>query len=308
MALSQDKRIGADIGGSSLKIAAVSKDKIIEKRIVKITSKTKKDKIVAELCKNAYELCKKHGAEKIGIACAGLITKEGKIRFSPNLKILNDVNLKKEVEDCFKNFEIKVINDVNAHAVAEKKFGKAKNFKSFIILALGTGVGGSLFIDDKLYLGMHGFAGEIGHSKVFVDIEKELLLKCECSAYNCLETFAGARYISRRAKKIFGRKISSEELFYLAEKGNEKAIKIFEISGKAIGMAIANLANALDITNFIISGGVSRAGKFIINPAKKEFKKHALKEIRERTKILLSRFKEDAGIIGAANAFDIKTL
>ena len=308
MATFKARAIGIDIGGSSLKLAAVSEEKIIEKRAVKISRKTKKEEIIESLHKNASELCDKYGIDRLGIACAGLISRQGIVVFSPNLKMLNNVNFKREAEKHFENFKIMVLNDVNAHAIAEKKFGKARNLKSFALIALGTGVGGSMFIDDKLYLGLHGFAGEIGHSKVFLNIDKELLLKCECSAYNCLETFAGAKYIERRAKKIFGRRITAKELYAISEKGNKDAAKIFDIAGKALGIAMANLANIFDITNFIISGGVSNAAKFIIPGAKKEFKKHALRGIREKAKILVSRFREDAGIIGAANAFDIKTL
>lgn len=305
-----EKRIGIDIGGSSLKFGVVSRDRIIEKISLKINEKSKKESIIEELCNNALKLCEKHGIRKISIACAGLISRKGLIEFSPNLKMLNSFDLKNEVQSCFgDNFNVIILNDVNAHAIAEKKFGKAREFNDFVLIALGTGVGGGIFIDNKLYLGMHGFAGELGHSKVFLEnLERKHKLRCECGAYNCLETFSGARYIAKRAEKIFKRRISSEEVYLLAKRGDKRAIEIFEISGRALGMAIANIANSMDITNFIISGGVSRAGKFIILPAKKEFKKHALKGIKEKTKIMLSRFKEDAGIIGAANAFDVKIL
>jgi len=277
-------KLGIDIGGTFVKIGAVQNEKVIKKEILKV----ERTNLIKDVLSSVSKFQMTYEISGIGIACAGLIDKKGVVRYSPNLPELNKVNLK-EIAERKLGKKVNVINDANAQAIAEKKFGAGRKFKNFAYLTIGTGVGGAIILENKLYSGSHGFAGEFGHIKIADKGEK-----CNCGAYGCLESLIGANYIFKK-HDMTTKKIAEE-----AEKGDKNAIGIFAEMGKYLGIGLAIIANALDVEAIIIGGGVSKAGELLLGPARKEFKKSALPMIRDEVKILSSKLGEDAGIIGAS--------
>jgi len=286
-------KLGIDIGGSFVKMGVVENGRLIKKESLEI--KKIRANLISGLSGAVSSLTGKFEINGIGIACAGLIDKKGIVRYSPNLPELNGLNLKSIMQKKLGK-KVRAANDVNAQALGEKKFGAGKKFRHFAFIAIGSGVGGAIVANGKIYPGAHGFAGEFGHMKLAEKGEK-----CNCGASGCLESFVGASYVVRRASsKIKGRNLSMKLIAELAKKGDKEAIKIFSEMGKYLGTAIANIANALDVEAVIVGGGVSNAGNILFGPARKEFRKNALPVIRDEVKILPSKLGEYAGVIGAS--------
>lgn len=270
--------LGIDIGGSSLKVVLREKEKILKKEVFELPKKQKK---FLDLLEKIYKnFSQKRIVEKIGIAIAGILDKKReKLVRAPNLNFLEGIKIKELIEKKLKR-KVFIENDVNCFGLAEKFWGKAKNFDYFLCVVLGSGIGGAIFVNEKLILGENGGAGEIGH--IFLDIKNKL----------DFEDLASDKFLKRKLRK------NSFQTKILAEKRNKKAIKIFEELGKNLGLGIVNLIHIFDPQAIILGGGVTLAKKF--------FEKEMRKTIREfiisksyKTKILFSNLGRFGGALGA---------
>ena len=142
--------------------------------------------------------------------------------------------------------------------------------ENFVLLTLGTGVGGAIVIGGKLYIGM-GNAGELGH----VTIDKDGYA-CHCGNRGCLEEYVSSRGFERLTKRHFGKKMAPKELYELAVKGNKKAKKIYEEIGKYLGIGLATISNILNPEAIFFTGKISMSGLLLIGPAEKEMRKRIL--------------------------------
>ncbi len=190
---------------------------------------------------------------------------------------------------------VELDNDVNAMTLGEFVFGAGKGCDNLVCVTLGTGIGGGIIIDGKLYRGGSMAAGEIGHMPI-----NEIGPKCNCGGLACLERYIGNRYILDRTKKAFGGNIKLETVTDLAKKGNKKAIKIWTDVAKKLGVALAGVVNLLNPDRIVIGGGISNAGGLILTPLKKEIKMRAMKGQAAHVKIVLAKLRGDAGIIGSS--------
>jgi len=233
--------------------------------------------------------------EKIGIGIAGPIDFEKQAVLNPpNLIALKGLRLGRMVQD---KFRIKTIieHDVNCFVLAEAIQGAGENYKSIFGITLGTGVGGGMVIDKKIYRGAHGSSGEVGH----ITIEKNGR-QCKCGNKGCLEPYICDAGIKQTAQQIFKKQIDSLRIFDdLAKKGDKRAIKLYETVGKYLGIGLANIVDTINPGVIVVGGGIMRAGKFILEPAKKEMKKNILSQGAKKTKILKSKLGKFAGAIGA---------
>ena len=287
--------IGIDIGASNIKFVLMDKTRILKKHKI-ATPKTKKELIEA-LKSNIRGISASIGISKIagiGIGVLGPIDRKScKIINPPNLKILENCEICKILRKDFKT-RIKIENDANCFAFAEAKMGAGKRANIVLGITLGSGVGGGLIIENKIYHGAFGSAGEIGHMAINFDG-----LKCGCGSVGCFEAYASQKYISARTK------ISASELDKLAKKGNKAAKEIWEDFGKNLGIGIANLVNILDPEIVVVGGGFSQAGEFILKPARDEAKKRILSPLsRKNVKIKKSKLGDFAGAIGACLMLD----
>ena len=288
--------IGLDVGGTNIKGVLMNGGKTIAK--IKVATKSRTDKkVLINQIFDCISNLKGKGLkiEKIGIGIAGPVDFEKQAVLNPpNLIALKGLKLGKMVQD---KFRIKTIieHDVNCFVLAEAIQGAGENYKSIFGITLGTGVGGGMVIDKKIYRGAHGSSGEIGH----MTIEKNGR-KCKCGNKGCLEPYICDAGIKQTAQQIFKKQIDSLRVFDdLAKKGDKRAIKLYAIIGKYLGIGLANVVDMINPEVIVVGGGIMRAGKFILEPAKKEMRKNILSQSAKKTKVFKSKLGKFAGAIGA---------
>ena len=274
--------IGLDIGGTKIEAIFWSAGKIARFEKI-ITPKTKH-----VFLEKIFQLIRRVAAGKniagIGIASAGAIDHTaGKILNSPNLKFLNGLRLGDVVGRKFSK-PTKLENDANCFLLAEWFFGQAKNKKNVIGLTIGTGVGGAVLIDGKLLRGTHGAAGELGHILISYTKHETLTLENAISSH-------GFRRLG-----VLHPKAAQDE----AERGDKKASAVYHQVGCYLGAGLASLVNIFDPELVVIGGGVARAGKLLLDPAKTEMKKYTLLPGSKLPSIKISKL-EHAGALGAVS-------
>ena len=287
------KTLGVDIGGTNIKYGVVENNIIIYNNSTKSEVAKGKQFLIGKIV-SIIENCKKnYNIKSIGIGIAGLVDyQRGFVFESPNLPEWEGVNLKNELKIV--NLPISIDNDANCFALGEYLLRKDKKIKNLIGITLGTGIGGSLILDGKIYRGSNGFAGEIGHIKVEPDGRK-----CNCGQNGCLEAYSSGFAIEKKSKEIFGEKIAVSSLYQMALKGNRKAIEIFKDAFEKLGIVCAGLIDLLNPDIIVFGGGLSNMREFLLIPLKKLIQKNCYKKLYEKVRIEVSQSDIDSGIIGA---------
>ncbi|MFH0926908.1 MAG: ROK family protein [bacterium] len=305
--------IGIDLGGTNLRIALITdKGEILKKNNYSICEDRTVATVVSKLIHGIQKLIEDSHLDLnyiagIGIGAPGIIDiDKGVIISSPNLSDWKKVPLRKIITE---KFTTKVIleNDANAAAYGEWWMGQKKEPNSLICITLGTGVGGGIILDKKIWHGADGTAGEIGH--MTIDINGPL---CSCGNNGCLEVFASATGIVSRTLKALAKykesilnqtekeKLTSADVYEAAVKGDRLAQSIMRKTGEYLGVGLANLVNLLNVEAIVIAGGVTKAGDLILKPALEEMKKRAFCVPSERVKVAFAELADNAGVIGAA--------
>ncbi len=308
-----DNVIGIDIGGTNLRGALVDSEGNILKR-AKILSEADQgiDKLIENLTSFIANISKGEKVANIGLGIPGIIdSKTGIITQAPNIMNVNDYPLRSVLnEKLGSDLNVVIENDANSAAVGEWWMGSAKAVNSMIMITLGTGVGGGIVLDGKLWTGADGMAGEIGH----ITIYPEGAL-CNCGNYGCLESYASARAIRRMVKEGLEDKHLNTVLRETTENahiediprivmeaataGDKFSLRIWKEVGTALGIGIADLVNLLNIEMVVIGGGVSNAWDLFINTTIEEAKKRAFRAPMQRAEIKKGLLKDDAGILGS---------
>ena len=286
------KTIGIDIGGTKIQGLSLENGKVLKKINLPLPENSK------ELINSINSIKKKvdpdNKIDKIGIGVPGSIErKTGRIFMSPNISFLKNYPLKKELEKHMKA-KIKIENDVNCIALAESIYGLGKSKKNLIIVAIGTGIGGGLILNKKLYIGKSN-AGEFGHIPIYPDGKK-----CSCGSQGCLEEYAGGKVIKDLVKNTSLSNKTPKEIEILAREKNKEAISIYESIGKMLGIGLSSIILILDPEIIILSGSLSNASDLFLPTLKKELKKRVYFQIPN---IKISKMK-DKTAIGAALLFD----
>jgi glucokinase len=216
------------------------------------------------------------------------------VHFFPNIPGWKEVALKKILEKKLK-LRVFIDNDANLMGLGEVRLGAARGLKHVVGLTLGTGVGGGIIIDGKLYRGCSFSAGEAGHMAL-----NETGPRCKCGGEACLEAYIGNRVILKEAKKIFRRNISLEELSRLAHEGNKKAKAIWSKAGRHLGIALTNIVNLLNPDAIVIGGGVAGAGRILFDEVRRTVAQRAMDVAAKSCKILKATLGNNAGLFGAA--------
>ena len=294
-------KVGIDLGATRIKMALVDRSgRVSHRREIDTPFNAKRSQIIDSLVDNIAYILKTSSTNKkdvagIGIGVPGPVdSKKGIVRYFPNIKGWNNVPLKAILE---RRLGLKVVldNDVNAMTLAEHKFGAGRGAVNLICITLGTGVGGGIIIDGRLYRGSTMCAGEIGHIPI-----NEKGPRCNCRGIACLERYVGNRYVLGRARKILGKAITLERIDGLAKEGNKKALGIWQDVGSKLGVALTGTVNLLNPDMIIVGGGVSKAGELILTPMRKTIKARAMKDQAKHVKIVRARLGGNAGIIGAS--------
>lgn len=296
--------IAIDIGGTNIRAALVNSLGEVKLKIKESTG-TKPLNVIYKLIDSLFS---KHTKQicGIGIAVAGIINKNtGIILRSPNISGLTGVNLEADIKSKYKTC-VAIENDANAAAYGEKCIGVGKDFKNFVMLTLGTGIGGGIIIDNKLL----SIAAEIGHMSIRADGQA-----CACGNVGCLESYASANAIIGNAiseiekgtssilKGMYNGnfyKITAEDIYKSALDGDPLSRTVLREAGKALGTGIANLINILSPDAVILTGGLIGAWNIYVETAIQEASKRALKELYSDVKIIPSSLGDNAGLVGAA--------
>jgi len=274
------KVIGIDIGGTSINSAVVSENKFEKEIHEKINAKGEREEILNHLFSIIDRLIDKD-IKAIGIGSPGIIdTKKGIISEIINIPSFNGIPLKQILEKKY-NIPVIIDNDANCFALGNKYFGKAKPYQNIVALILGTGLGAGIIIDNKLYHGNSGNAGEFG----------AIIFKEHHVAYYCSGQYFQDEFST-----------TGEELYKKAEKKDEKALEIFEEFGNNLGKVLSIIVHSIDPEIIILGGSISKAYKFFKNSMTESLKKHIFKKSYSKLKIEPSDM-EHIAILGAASLY-----
>ena len=309
--------IGVDLGGTNIKsgIVQTSSGKVIKSMILSTQTSLGKEIIISNMKKSINELveyAEKRGIriDSIGVGCPGTVdVKTGKIMgMIPNLPQLKNVNIKKEMQKEF-SLPVHVDNDANAMALAEHRFGAAKGYKNCLFLTIGTGIGGGIILDGKIFRGSKYAGAEFGHVSIKFDGKK-----CRCGNIGCVEAYAAAPAIGEKTKRLLRKgqksvltkwlkgdlkKLSNKLIFEAFKKGDRIASQVVDEVSVYLGTAIASAVNLLNPEVVVIGGGVGQAGKRFIRMVEGQVKKRVNPSAAD-FKMKKARMGNDAGFIGAA--------
>ncbi len=292
--------IGIDIGGTNIRAAIVSN----KGEIIKKSKKKSSGDIITAIYKTIENLFSEN-IEGIGFAVAGLIDyQKGSVLVSPNLPAIEGEDFVNKLSARF-NVPVIIENDANAAAYGELCAGAGRGFSNFVLLTLGTGIGGGIIYNKKLM----NVSAEIGHMSINSEGSK-----CSCGNYGCLESYASATAIVSSAINFIenGREsilkgqsnnyknITAEEIFRAAKDGDLLSIDVFKNAGKFLGIGISNIINILSPEAVILTGGLTGAWDIYVKEAITVASERAFGYLFKRTKILRSELMDDAGITGAA--------
>ncbi|MEZ5306652.1 MAG: ROK family protein [Pyrinomonadaceae bacterium] len=299
--------LSADLGGTNLRMAAVSGSGDILARVKNRTPFESTSAEIVDLIVESVEACRKEvsGAKALVLAVPGTVNpSSGIITNAPNIPTLDDFDLAKAVS-AITGLPVFLENDANAAAIGENWIGASRGALSSIMVTLGTGVGGGIIIGGEVIRGIDGTAGEIGH----ICVEPKGV-KCGCGSHGCVEQYASATAIVRMAKEAYSAEVSngssngnsftSEYVFQRALEGDERAIRIFTDQGQYLGIMLAGLLNTLNPEVVVIGGGVAAAADMFLPSLVSEIKARAYVEPATRAKIVLAELGDNAGILGAA--------
>jgi len=294
--------IGIDVGGTNIKAGIVYKGRVVDKLDIETYAEDG-----PEICINQIKSAIKkflYKASAIGIGIAGIIdSKNGVVRYSPNLRGWQDIKLAQILKRRFKK-TIKILNDVNAILLGEWVYGAGRGYKNIFLFTLGTGIGGAAVCEGRLVFGANGFAGEFGHTIINFNGPE-----CLCGNYGCLERYVGARYIVELAQKKIKksnsrlkkyRRLTPKCIAEEAKMGDCVAQEVFKEIGYYIGIGVSNIVNLFDPELMIISGGISRAGRILFEPIRKTVAKRVIGHKYRGVKIIPAKLGDNAGILGSA--------
>lgn len=305
--------IGVDIGGTSFKIGLVREDgTIINKMSYFVKNSAKQEEMIIELAHKILDFIKVNeipldNIVGVGIGCPGSInSKLGVCDYSNNLKWY-DLKIV-EILNKYINLPIKITNDANAATLGEYKFGVGKNYQNAIMLTLGTGVGGGVIINGKLYEGNDGKGAELGHSVIKLNGRK-----CTCGRKGCIEAYASASALAKEARSIVNKHkesslylvkdhLTGRIIFEHANKGDKVANIIIDKYCYYLKEAILNYCNIFRPDLIILGGGLSAQKEVLLShivPCME--KEHYGFSNTPKVELKCAELGNDAGIIGAAS-------
>lgn len=307
--------IGIDIGGTNIAVGLVTPEgKITLKDSVPTNSPRDYKEYVADMAALAKKLMEQSGLEEkdilgIGMGCPGSVdSKNGVVAYSNNLK-MDHVPLVAELKKYF-DLPISVLNDANAAAFGEYMIN-GKNVDSFVFITLGTGVGGGVVINKKVYSGFNGAGGELGHITLVHDGEP-----CNCGNIGCWEAYASVTALIKQTKAVMEQypdskmheivqnegKVSGRTAFVAAKEGDLAGKIVVDKYIEYVASGLVSIVNIFQPEKLVIGGGISKEGDYLLNPIKEYCNKHEYNKYLDKVDISIATLFNDAGIIGAALA------
>ncbi|MBG6183979.1 glucokinase [Arthrobacter sp. CAN_A214] len=305
--------VGIDIGGT--KVAAGVVD-VYGRTLAEATRATpgqdarEVERVIAEL---VGELSRDFRIRSVGIGAAGWMDlANGTVLFSPHLAWRNEP-LRRNLEVLLRR-RVTVVNDADAAAWAEWRFGAGRDEPRLVCVTLGTGIGGAMILDGRVERGRYGVAGEFGHQILVPQGHR-----CECGNRGCWEQYASGNALGREARELAAanspvarnlldavdgdvQAITGALVTSLAMGGDQASRELVDDIGQWLGLGLANLAAALDPGTFVIGGGLSSAGQLLLEPTRRAFARNLTgRGFRPAARIDLAALGPAAGLIGAAD-------
>ena len=300
--------IGVDVGGTKIAAAVVTPEGKILNEVRYPTQAISPNRLIEIIAETIRET--KNGFEVGGVCLAvpGLIlAAENKVIFSPNLHEIEGIRLDEEMGSRT-GLSVTVENDANAAAWGEFRYGSGKDVDHLVFITLGTGVGGGVITHGLLLRGAQGAGGELGHVTINATGPR-----CDCGNNGSLEGLASGTAIRRRAREVANeqprsalgqlaveRELLGEDVTRLAQEGDEAALRVLNKTGVWLGIGLAGFVNIFNPEVIAVGGGASRAGEFILEPARKEVQLRALSPSRDLVEIKEATLGPKSGVIGAA--------
>ena len=307
----KSKVVGVDISNESTTYAIVDlRGNIIAEDSFSTQDYPDVNNFVTALSEKIVTLVESNGGyetiRSIGVSCPSASSVSGCIENAANLPWKGVVPLAAMLRDRM-GLAVALSNDAHISALGEYTFGSAHGMKCFIIVCLGVGIGSCFFSEGDEHRGHLGFAGEFGHTCV-VDNGR----KCGCGHNGCLEAYVGANGIVETARELMAEsdaptlmrnleKLSPRTIAECCDKGDEMAIEVFRRTGYYLGLGLANYASIVDPEAIILTGGISHAGKWLVDPVCETFEPHVFGNLRGKVKILCSNMNNrERDVLGAS--------
>lgn len=301
---------GLDLGGTTCKCGLfTTAGELVEKWEVPTDTSNGGANILKNLAQAVLSKMEEKGISAddvsgVGIGIPGPVSEDGVVNRCVNLG-WGVFNVEKEFSECLGGMKVKVGNDANVAALGEAWMGAAKEYSSSVMVTLGTGVGGGVIINDKIITGASGAAGEIGHIRVNYTEENS----CGCGNHGCLEQYCSATGIARLAKLRLEEngdatplrsveQLDAKAVFDEAKKGDKVAEEIVARAMDYLAQGLQVISCVANPEAFVIGGGVSKAGQYLIDKAQEAFAKIAFHGCAN-TKITLATLGNDAGMYGS---------
>lgn len=280
--------VGIDLGGTNTKIGILNiEGEIFKSTVIKTLSSEGAERTLTRIWEAAKGLAedlkiKESSIKGIGIGIPGPVINQSIVAFFANFPWGENVDIKAMMEKI-SGVETKLDNDVNIIALGEAKYGAAKGSKTSVTVALGTGVGGGIYVDGKLISGFMGAGGEIGHMKLVKDGKL-----CGCGQKGCFEAYASATGLIREATSrlivnkqnllytmIEGKldTLEAKDIFDAAKEGDKFSLDLVDYEAEYLAMGIGNILNIINPEKVVLGGGVAMAGDILMNPMKEKIKK-----------------------------------
>ncbi len=303
------KIVGVDLGGTNIKAALVDESGEITRQK---TTKTLVNEGTKMICNRIIGLIREIAQGelvKVGIGSPGSIDREnGVITYANNITALNGVELVRMIKEST-GYDAYLENDAKAAALGERWFGSARNIDNFIVVTLGTGVGGGAYTEGHLIVGGHGYGGEIGH--MIVDPSGPV---CSCGSKGCLETFSSVTGM-REWVKIFQERypdslvfkysgngpVDAKAIFDAFKEGDRLATLVVRKFNWGLGIGIGSMVNIFNPDLIILSGGISRASDIFLKEVRQVAHEHTYPSLSHSYDIIISELKEKGAILGAAS-------
>ena len=320
--------VGIDLGGTNIAAGAMPTDGTREIAMRMVATRAHEgadavlDRIAALVEDVIAETSAETGAQRsdflgVGVGAPGPLDRaRGVVIVTPNLG-WRDFPLRDEVSKRV-NLPATLDNDANCATLGEWWCGAAKGGRNVVGLTIGTGIGGGLILDNKLYHGASDAAGEIGHTTI-----DSTGRRCKCGNYGCLEAYASGTAIAARAREVLEgeeesmmnamvegdlSRLTAQTVFEASKRGDAVALEVVRDTAHFLGVGISNLINIFNPDTFVIAGGVTQAGDLLFDPLRAEVRRRAFKSAVDACRIVPGALPLSAGVVGAERRYRAQTL
>ena len=299
--------IGIDLGGTYIKFGLVcSNGQLLYESTLVTEADTCAEKVISNIIRtvqNTLEYALRNNINPIGIGIGtpGIVDNtHRRVVIANNIGGWSDISLAEKIEEVY-SLPVWINNDANLMGLGEQTFGAAKNYSDVLFLTIGTGIGGSIIINNKLFSGYDNRGSELGHIPLFADG-----IKCSCGSIGCLEAYASTTALIQQFKKRcanseidFSEEITGKLIVKLYHENNRCAVESLDEHCRFLAQGIAGLVNVFSPQLVVLGGGISESGVFYVEKIKAEFKHFVIHNCAVHTEIISAKLGNKAGIFGA---------